>query len=169
MMRCPFCGFADSQVKDSRPAEDGASIRRRRQCPACGGRFTTHERVQLRELKVVKRDGVREPFDRDKLHRSVSIALRKREVPEERIDHLVSGIVRRLETSGETDIPTKTVGQYVLDALGETDPVAFVRYASVYRDFQEAEDFNRFVEEELGALKDRISEQSSTKNELGDD
>ena len=169
MMRCPFCGFADSQVKDSRPAEDGASIRRRRQCPACGGRFTTYERVQLRELKVVKRDGVREPFDRDKLQRSVSIALRKRDVPEERIDHLVSGIIRRLETSGETEIPTKTVGQYVLDALGETDPVAFVRYASVYRDFREAEDFNRFVDEELGALKDRLSTRMSSKNDLDDD
>jgi transcriptional repressor NrdR len=168
-MRCPFCGFADSQVKDSRPAEDGASIRRRRQCPACGGRFTTYERVQLRELKVVKRDGVREPFDRDKLERSISIALRKREVPEERIDHLVSGIVRRLETSGETEIPTKTVGQYVLDALGETDPVAFVRYASVYRDFREAEDFNRFVDEELGALKDRIAGKLALKNDLADD
>lgn len=168
-MRCPFCGFADTQVKDSRPAEDGASIRRRRQCPACGGRFTTHERVQLRELRVVKRDGVRELFDRDKLHRSVSIALRKRDVADERIDHLISGIVRRLETSGESDIPTKTVGQFVLDALGETDPVAFVRYASVYRDFQEAEDFNRFVEDELGALKDRMAEQISPKNDQGDD
>jgi transcriptional repressor NrdR len=156
-MRCPFCGFADTQVKDSRPAEDSASIRRRRQCPACGGRFTTYERVQLRELKVVKRDGVREMFDRDKLQRSVSIALRKREITEERIDHLVSGIVRRLETSGESEVSTQTVGQYVLDALGETDPVAFVRYASVYRDFREAEDFNRFVDEELGALKDRIA------------
>jgi transcriptional repressor NrdR len=168
-MRCPFCGFADSQVKDSRPAEDGASIRRRRQCPACGGRFTTYERVQLRELRVVKRDGVREPFDRDKLQRSVSIALRKRDVPDERIDHLVSGIIRRLETSGETEIPTKTVGQYVLDALGETDPVAFVRYASVYRDFREAEDFNRFVDEELGALKERIAAQNSPKIEAKDD
>ena len=168
-MRCPFCGFADSQVKDSRPAEDSASIRRRRQCPACGGRFTTYERVQLRELKVVKRDGVREPFDRDKLQRSVSIALRKRDVPEERIDHLVSGIIRRLETSGETEIPTKTVGQFVLDALGETDPVAFVRYASVYRDFREAEDFNRFVDEELGALKERIAERSLLNNDIGDD
>jgi transcriptional repressor NrdR len=156
-MRCPFCGFADTQVKDSRPAEDSASIRRRRQCPACGGRFTTYERVQLRELKVIKRDGVREMFDRDKLQRSVSIALRKREVADERIDHLVSGIVRRLETSGESEISTQTVGQFVLDALGETDPVAFVRYASVYRDFREAEDFNRFVDEELGALKDRIA------------
>ena len=168
-MRCPFCGFADSQVKDSRPAEDSASIRRRRQCPACGGRFTTYERVQLRELKVVKRDGVREPFDRDKLQRSVSIALRKRDVPEERIDHLVSGIIRRLETSGETEIPTKTVGQFVLDALGETDPVAFVRYASVYRDFREAEDFNRFVDEDLGALKERIAERSLLNNDIGDD
>ncbi len=167
-MRCPFCGFADTQVKDSRPAEDGASIRRRRQCPACGGRFTTYERVQLRELKVIKRDGVRELFDRDKLQRSVSIALRKREVTEERVDHLVSGIIRRLETSGETEIPTKTVGQFVLDALGETDPVAFVRYASVYRDFREAEDFNRFVDEELGALKDRMAGQLASKNDQGD-
>ncbi|MEN9856590.1 MAG: hypothetical protein RL186_1493 [Pseudomonadota bacterium] len=168
-MRCPFCGFADTQVKDSRPAEDGASIRRRRQCPACGGRVTTYERVQLRELKVVKRDGKREPFDRDKLQRSVSIALRKRDVADERIDHLVSGIVRRLETSGESDIPSKAVGQYVLDALSETDPVAFVRYASVYRDFQQAEDFNRFVEDELGALKDKIAGQMATKTDAGND
>lgn len=168
-MRCPFCGFADTQVKDSRPAEDGASIRRRRQCPACGGRVTTYERVQLRELKVVKRDGKREPFDRDKLQRSVSIALRKRDVADERIDHLVSGIVRRLETSGESDIPSKAVGQFVLDALSETDPVAFVRYASVYRDFQQAEDFNRFVEDELGALKDKIAGHIAIKTEAGND
>jgi transcriptional repressor NrdR len=160
-MRCPYCGFADTQVKDSRPAEDGASIRRRRQCPACGGRFTTFERVQLRELKVIKRDGVRELFDRDKLQRSVTIALRKRDVPEERIDHLISGIVRRLETSGESEISTSTVGQYVLDALGETDPVAFVRYASVYRDFREAEDFNRFVDDELAALKIKLQSKPS--------
>jgi transcriptional repressor NrdR len=160
-MRCPYCGFADTQVKDSRPAEDGASIRRRRQCPACGGRFTTFERVQLRELKVIKRDGVRELFDRDKLQRSVTIALRKRDVPEERIDHLISGIVRRLETSGEGEISTSTVGQYVLDALGETDPVAFVRYASVYRDFREAEDFNRFVDDELAALKINLQSKPS--------
>jgi transcriptional repressor NrdR len=168
-MRCPFCGFADTQVKDSRPAEDGASIRRRRQCPACGGRFTTYERVQLRELKVVKRDGVREMFDRDKLQRSVSIALRKRDVPDERIDHLVSGIVRRLESSGESELSTRAVGQFVLDALGETDPVAFVRYASVYRDFREAEDFNRFVDEELGALKKRMAEKMSPPSETDDD
>lgn len=168
-MRCPFCGFADTQVKDSRPAEDGASIRRRRQCPACGGRFTTYERVQLRELKVVKRDGVREMFDRDKLQRSVSIALRKRDVPDERIDHLVSGIVRRLESSGESELSTRAVGQFVLDALGETDPVAFVRYASVYRDFREAEDFNRFVDEELGALKKRMAEKMSPASETDDD
>ncbi|GIU65892.1 transcriptional regulator NrdR [Candidatus Phycosocius spiralis] len=164
-MRCPYCGFADTQVKDSRPAEDGASIRRRRQCPACEGRFTTFERVQLRELKVIKRDGVRELFDRDKLQRSVTIALRKRDVPEERIDHLVSGIVRRLETSGENEISTSTVGQYVLDALGETDPVAFVRYASVYRDFREAEDFNRFVDDELTALKTNLHNRPSLKDE----
>jgi transcriptional repressor NrdR len=168
-MRCPFCGFADTQVKDSRPAEDGASIRRRRQCPACGGRFTTYERVQLRELKVIKRDGVREPFDRDKLYRSISIALRKREVADERIDHLVSGIVRRLESTGESELSTKAVGQFVLDALGETDPVAFVRYASVYRDFREAEDFNRFVDEELGALKERMADKLAPPTDDVDD
>jgi transcriptional repressor NrdR len=117
--------------------------------------------VQLRELKVIKRDGVRELFDRDKLQRSVTIALRKRDVPEERIDHLISGIVRRLETSGESEISTSTVGQYVLDALGETDPVAFVRYASVYRDFREAEDFNRFVDDELAALKIKLQSKPS--------
>jgi transcriptional repressor NrdR len=167
-MRCPFCGFADTQVKDSRPAEDGASIRRRRQCPTCGGRFTTYEHVQLRKLKVIKRDGVRQPFDRDKLLRSVSIALRKRDVADETIDHLVSGIVRRLETSGEGEISSKTVGQFVLDALGETDPVAFVRYASVYRDFREAEDFNRFVDEELGALKVRLATKLAAPKDIKD-
>jgi transcriptional repressor NrdR len=156
-MRCPFCSFADTQVKDSRPAEDGVSIRRRRQCPACGGRFTTYERVQLRELRVIKRDRVREPFDRDKIMRSVRIALRKRDVSDEHIEHLVSGIVRRLEQTGDTEIASSTVGEFVMDALAETDPVAYVRYASVYRDFREAADFNRFVDEELGALKDKMA------------
>lgn len=166
-MRCPFCGFADTQVKDSRPAEDGASIRRRRQCPACGGRFTTYERVQLRELRVVKRDRTRELFDRDKIMRSVMIALRKRDVSDERIEHLVSGIVRRLEQTGETEILSTTVGEFVMDALAETDPVAFVRYASVYKDFREAGDFNRFVDEELGALKDRIARKAASADGEG--
>lgn len=156
-MHCPFCGYEDTQVKDSRPAEDGHSIRRRRQCPSCGGRFTTYERVQIRELKVMKRDGTREHFDRDKLHRSVSIALRKRDVPEERVEQLVSDIVRQLEKSGESEISTSVLGEHVMKALADTDPVAYVRYASVYRDFDKAEDFGRFVDEELGALKGRLS------------
>lgn len=148
-MRCPFCGHPDTQVKDSRPAEDGASIRRRRQCPSCGARFTSFERVQLRELLVVKKSGKRTPFDRDKLMRSVLIALRKRPVAQDRIEQMVSGIVRRLESLGDTEITSDTVGTYVMEALAETDPVAYVRYASVYRDFREAEDFGKFIQDQM--------------------
>jgi transcriptional repressor NrdR len=148
-MRCPFCGHPDTQVKDSRPAEDGASIRRRRQCPSCGARFTSFERVQLRELLVVKKSGKRTPFDRDKLMRSVLIALRKRPVAQDRIEQMVSGIVRRLESLGDTEITSDTVGTYVMEALAETDPVAYVRYASVYRDFREAEDFGKFIQDQI--------------------
>ncbi|HYG26236.1 MAG TPA: transcriptional regulator NrdR [Caulobacteraceae bacterium] len=147
-MRCPFCGNEESQVKDSRPSEDGAAIRRRRLCPECGGRFTTFERVQLRELIIVKRSGRRAPFDRDKLMRSVSIALRKRPVDQERVEQMVSRIVRQLESMGETELPSSTVGGLVMAGLKELDDVAYVRYASVYRDFRETGDFARFLGEE---------------------
>ena len=144
-MRCPFCGHEDTQVKDSRPAEDSATIRRRRMCPNCGARFTTFERVQLRELTVVKSHGQREPFDRDKLARSMQIALRKRPVEPDRVERAVNGIVRRLESMGETEIPTKVIGEMVMDALGNLDQVGYVRFASVYRNFREAKDFEEFV------------------------
>ena len=140
-MRCPFCGHAESQVKDSRPAEDGAAIRRRRFCPECGGRFTTFERVQLRELTILKRSGRRTPFDRDKLMRSISIATRKRPIEAERIERMVNGIVRQLESQGETELPSSAVGDAIMNALKGLDDVAYVRYASVYRDFKETEDF----------------------------
>ena len=146
-MRCPFCQSLNTHVKDSRPAEDGASIRRRRVCGDCGGRFTTFERVQLRELTVVKRDGTRQTFDRDKLLRSVSVAARKRPLSEEQLERLVSGIVRQLESTGETDIQSDQIGLLVMDALKSLDDVAYVRFASVYKDFREARDFEEFVEE----------------------
>ena len=144
-MHCPFCGNEDTQVKDSRPSDDGASIRRRRQCTGCNQRFTTIERVQLRELTVLKADGRRVPFDRDKLGRSIRIALRKRPVQEERLERIVNGIVRQLEASGENDIPSKQVGELVMETLKEVDAVAYVRFASVYRDFREAKDFEAFL------------------------
>ena len=144
-MRCPFCGNDDTQVKDSRPTEDGSAIRRRRSCPACGARFTTFERIQLRELTVVKRSGGREPFDREKLLRSLQISLRKRPVESERIDRVVNSMVRQLESSGETEIQSKTIGEMVMKHLELLDKVAYVRYASVYRDFTEPGDFNEFV------------------------
>ncbi len=147
-MRCPFCGEPESQVKDSRPTEDGASIRRRRLCPQCGGRFTTFERVQLRELTILKRSGRRAPFDREKLVRSITLATRKRPVDPERIERMVSGIVRRLESLGETELPSHIVGEMVMKALKALDEVAYVRYASVYRDFRQTEDFARFLSEE---------------------
>jgi transcriptional repressor NrdR len=147
-MRCPFCGELESQVKDSRPSEDGAAIRRRRMCPSCGGRFTTFERVQLRELTIVKRSGRRTPFDREKLMRSISIALRKRPVDPERVEKMVSGIVRQLESLGETEIPSHVVGELIMKALKSLDEVAYVRYASVYRDFRDPREFSRFLGEE---------------------
>jgi transcriptional repressor NrdR len=147
-MRCPFCGNADTQVKDSRPTEDSAAIRRRRVCPQCGQRFTTFERVQLRELTVLKRNGRRTPFDRDKLLRSVQIALRKRPVAPDRIDQMVSGIVRRLESQGDEEITSEMIGELVMDGLKQLDDVAYVRFASVYRNFREAKDF----EDVLGEL-----------------
>ena len=146
-MRCPFCGNTDTQVKDSRPAEDHVSIRRRRFCPACGGRFTTYERVQLRDLVVLKKSGRREPFDRDKLERSIRIAMQKRPINTERLEQLISGIVRRLESLGETDIASDTIGTIVMETLARIDTVAYVRFASVYKNFQAADDFEDFVSE----------------------
>jgi transcriptional repressor NrdR len=153
-MRCPFCGNEDTQVKDSRPTEDAAAIRRRRFCPACGARFTTFERVQLRDLTVVKRNGKREPFDRDKLMRSLQISLRKRPVEPERVERMVSGIVRELESTGESDIPASMVGELMMERLKLLDEVAYVRFASVYRNFREAKDFENF----LGGLGDSEDE-----------
>lgn len=144
-MRCPFCGHDDSQVKDSRPTEDNAAIRRRRFCPSCGSRFTTFERVQLRELTIVKKDGRKETFDRDKLHRSIAISLRKRPVAPDRVERVVNSIQRRLETLGDSEIPSSVIGEMVMDALKSLDQVAYVRFASVYRDFSEAKDFGEFV------------------------
>ena len=146
-MRCPFCQNEDTQVKDSRPTEDGAAIRRRRQCDKCGSRFTTFERVQLRDLIVLKRSGRRVPFDRDKLARSLTVALRKRPIEEDQIEQMISGIVRKLESAGENEITSETIGEMVMDALAHLDPVAYVRYASVYRDFKETSDFADFIEE----------------------
>ncbi len=144
-MRCPFCGHEDTQVKDSRPSDDGSNIRRRRQCTGCNQRFTTIERVQLRELTVMKADGRRVPFDRDKLSRSIRVALRKRPVEEARIEQIVNGIVRQLEASGESDIPSKQLGEAVMEVLRDVDAVAYVRFASVYRDFRGARDFEDFL------------------------
>jgi transcriptional repressor NrdR len=146
-MRCPFCGSDDTQVKDSRPTEDNATIRRRRYCPSCGSRFTTFERVQLRELTVVKKDGDKAPFDRDKVMRSLKIALRKRPIDDDKIERVVNGIQRRLETLGETEIPTKVVGEMIMDNLRDLDTIAYVRFASVYRNFRETKDFEEFIGE----------------------
>ena len=156
-MRCPFCGNEESQVKDSRPSEDGAAIRRRRYCPSCEGRFTTFERVQLRELTILKRSGRRTPFDRDKLARSISIALRKRPVEPERVERMISAIVRQLESMGETELPSSTIGELVMKHLKQLDDVAYVRYASVYRDFRETQDFARFLGEE--GLSEALADQ----------
>ena len=144
-MRCPFCGHEDSQVKDSRPTDDGAAIRRRRQCEGCAARFTTFERIQLRELYVMKSEDKREPFDREKLLRSVSIAARKRPIDAVRIEKLVSGIQRQLETQGENEIPSKQIGEMVMEGLKGLDSVAYIRFASVYKDFREARDFEEFA------------------------
>ena len=144
-MRCPFCGHDDSQVKDSRPTEDNAAIRRRRQCEGCGGRFTTFERIQLRDLTVVKTEGKREPFDREKLERSLSVACRKRPVDASQIEKLASAIQRQLETLGENEIETKRIGEFVMDGLKALDSVAYIRFASVYKDFSEARDFEDFA------------------------
>jgi len=152
-MRCPHCGALDTQVRDSRPSEDHAAIRRRRSCPVCAARFTTFERVQLRELTIIKRSGRRAPFDREKLRRSIEIALRKRPIGEDRIEQLVSSIVRTLENGNEAEIPSEAVGKLVMEGLKALDGVAYVRYASVYRDFREARDFHRV----LGELGDNFN------------
>jgi len=149
-MKCPFCNNTDTQVKDSRPTEDESAIRRRRLCPACGSRFTSFERVQLRDLTVIKKDGKRAVFNRDKLANSILTALRKRNIDSERIEKLISGIVRRLESSGEVDIPSQMIGKVIMESLSEIDQVAYVRFASVYKNFREVQDFENF----LGELKD---------------
>jgi transcriptional repressor NrdR len=146
-MRCPFCGNADTQVKDSRASEDNSAIRRRRACPDCGGRFTTFERVQLRELAVLKRSGRRTPFDRDKLARSVQVALRKRPVDQDRIERMISGVVRQLESLGDSEIKSEQIGELVMEGLKTLDDVAYVRFASVYRNFREAKDFENLIVE----------------------
>ena len=148
-MRCPFCGKDDTQVKDSRASEDGATIRRRRLCTSCGSRFTTFERIQLRDLIVIKRSGKKIPFDRDKLVKSMLMALRKRQTNDEGIDRAVNGIVRQLESCGDNEIQSKFIGELVMNALAEIDNVAYIRYASVYRNFREARDFGKFVESEI--------------------
>ncbi len=153
-MRCQLCGHDDTKVKDSRPTEDNTAIRRRRFCPDCGARFTTFERVQLRELTVIKKGGKRQRFDRDKLARSIQIALRKRPVPEERVERIINGIVRQLESSGESEIPSEVVGEMVMDTLANLDQVAYVRFASVYRNFREAKDFEDFVGQLSGRDED---------------
>ncbi|WP_375289806.1 transcriptional regulator NrdR [Qipengyuania sp.] len=153
-MRCPFCAHDDSQVKDSRPTEDNAAIRRRRQCAGCGARFTTFERVQLREVTVVKSDGRREPFERGKLERSLTLACRKREVAPERVDQLVSGIQRQVETAGDSEVLSDRIGELVMEGLRQIDPVAYIRFASVYRDFSEARDFEEFASTVTDAARD---------------
>ena len=156
-MRCPFCQNEDTQVKDSRPSEDKAAIRRRRYCPACGARFTTFERVQLRELTIVKKRGRKVPFERDKLERSLDIALRKRPVDPEQVERMVNGIVRRLESMGESEIDSEHVGRLIMEGLESLDQVAYVRYASVYRNFREASDFEKFLGKMTGP-EDHYSE-----------
>jgi len=154
-MRCPFCGHDDTQVKDSRPTDDNAAIRRRRSCPSCGSRFTTFERVQLRELVVVKKDGAKESFDRDKLAKSIAIAVRKRPVDADRVERIINSIQRRLESSGESEIPSTMIGEMVMESLANLDQVAYVRFASVYRNFLEAKDFEEFVGK-LGVDHDQL-------------
>tara|TARA_X000000950_G_scaffold281654_1_gene378857 strand:+ start:1184 stop:1645 length:462 start_codon:yes stop_codon:yes gene_type:complete len=148
-MRCPFCGNEDTQVKDSRPADDNSSIRRRRQCPSCGARFTSFERVQLRELLVVKKNEERTAFNREKLVASISISCRKRPVKPDKIELITNSIQRRLESSGEQEIPSKMIGELVMDALKELDRIAYIRFASVYKDFQETDDFTQFIDKNL--------------------
>ena len=152
-MRCPFCGHDETQVKDSRPSDDNNSIRRRRQCPACTARFTTFERVQLRDLMVIKKDDSRVVFEREKLLRSIGVSCRKRPVKPQQLELIANSIQRRLESSGETEIPSKLIGELVMDALKELDRVAYLRFASVYKDFQETDDFSKFIDKNIN-LKD---------------
>lgn len=147
-MKCPFCGDEDTQVKDSRPAEEGSAIRRRRRCNSCGARFSTFERIQLRDISVVKRDRSSQIFNRDKIYKSIAIALQKRPVTQEKIEQIVSSIVRRIETLGEAEVPSSAIGEMVMQSLQITDTVAYVRFASVYRNFTEASDFSDFVKDE---------------------
>src|SRR5580704_2516159 len=156
-MRCPYCGSLETQVKDSRPADDAAAIRRRRICPDCGGRFTTFERVQLRELMVLKKSGRRVPFEREKLMRSIEVALRKRPVEPDRVERMANGIVRQLESQGESEIPSGRIGELVMEGLRGLDSVAYVRFASVYRNFREARDFGALIDE-LDELVDECTE-----------
>lgn len=165
-MRCPYCGTTDTQVKDSRPAEDDTAVRRRRLCNKCGTRFTTFERVQLREIFILKRDGRRVAFDREKLHRSISVAVRKRDVSPEQVDQMVSGIARKLESISENDINSRKVGELVMEALSNVDPVGYVRYASVYRDFRDPEDFAQFIK--THSLGSDGEDDSSGTTESGD-
>ena len=158
-MKCPFCNHVDTQVKDSRPSEDSATIRRRRFCPACNSRFTTFERVQLRELFVIKSNGERRPFDREKIARSLQIALRKRAVEPDEIEKTISRIVQKLESGSDNDVTTHTIGELVMEELAKLDKVAYIRYASVYRNFREAKDFEDFVEQ-LGGAPELIAKQS---------
>lgn len=154
-MKCPFCGYVETQVKDSRPAEDGAAIRRRRSCPSCAARFTSYERIQLRDLFVKKSTGEVEPFNRDKLHRSMSVALRKRPIDDDTLDRAINSIVRQLELSGDSEITSETIGTMVMRALYELDTVGYVRYASVYRDFRNTGDFTDFIRD----LQTRLQEE----------
>jgi transcriptional repressor NrdR len=166
-MRCPYCGSLETQVKDSRPTDDSAAIRRRRVCPDCGGRFTTFERVQLRELTVVKKSGRRVPFDREKLSRSIEIALRKRPIEADRVERMVNGIVRQLESQGDSDISSERIGELVMEGLRGLDSVAYVRFASVYRNFREASDFNALIDELAngpGIAADDTSEGSAPRS-----
>jgi len=162
-MRCPYCGALDTQVKDSRPTEDASAIRRRRVCPDCGGRFTTFERVQLRELTVVKKSGRRVPFERDKLLRSIEVAVRKRPVTPERVERMINGIVRQLESQGDADIPTDRIGELVMEGLKGVDDVAYVRFASVYRNFREARDFHAIVGELESDERDKSGKPKAPK------
>lgn len=158
-MRCPYCGSEDTQVKDSRPTEDSAAIRRRRVCNGCGGRFTTFERVQLRDLTVVKKSGRKVPFDREKLERSISTAMRKRSVEPDRIERMISGVVRRMESSGDNEVSSDQIGEFVMEGLKGLDDVAFVRFASVYKNFAAADDFRSFLSELADPSKDASDEQ----------
>ena len=166
-MRCPYCGSLDTQVKDSRPTDDSSAIRRRRVCPDCAGRFTTFERVQLRELTVVKKSGRRAPFDREKLARSVQVALRKRPVDPERTDRMINGLVRQLESQGEAEVLSETIGELVMEGLKNLDEVAYVRFASVYRNFREARDFGALLDEFADTLKEGVKIKDDKKSEQG--